>query len=335
MKLKYITYLLLIIFTFVGCSRNQTSNMAIEELNSSLDLNEKKENLTDDTEKISTSNVNIATINKEKLDSKLDKILEILPNIIKDYKDNISIYYYNFDSKEEYYLNEDVYYLTASLKKIPQVMQVLDKVYNGDVSLDTKLEYQYADYADGTGILQFEEKIGSRTISELIELSMTESDNIAYNMLNRLCENSLLEYTNDMLDEDAMIIDNGYTKLTAKHNFKILYKLYTNPDNNPYYNIVIEHLKKTAFNDSLNKYLPENKVSHKIGSYFRSYHDSGIIFGKQTYILVVLTRDIGELTNDPEFSDEQEERYVLDWGKEAFELIATISKNIYDIIEQP
>lgn len=332
MKFKYITYLLLIIFTLVGCGSKQTSNISTEELNISQDINE---NLAKDTEKISTINVGQNPENTEKTASKLNEILETIPNIVENYKDNMSLYYYNFDSKEEYYFNEDIYYLTASLKKIPQVMQVLDKVHNGEITLDTKIEYQDSDYADGTGILQVEEEIGSHPISQLIELAMTESDNIAYNMLNRLCGDSLLEYVNDMLGENAMIIENDYTKLTAKHNFKILYKLYTNPDNNPYYKMIIEHLKKTAFNDSLNKYLPDGAVSHKIGSYFRSYHDSGIIFGKQTYILVVLTRDIGELTNDPQFTEEEEERYVMDWGKEAFELIATISKNIYNIIETP
>ena len=114
---------------------------------------------------------------------------------------------------------------------------------------------------------------------------------------------------------------------------KILYNLYTNPNNNPYYSLIIEHLKDTEFNDSINKYLPDGSVSHKIGSYFRSYHDAGIIFGKQDYILVVLTKDIGELVVHPDFKDDDEDRYVVDWGKEAFELIAQISKTIYEIVE--
>lgn len=58
-----------------------------------------------------------------------------------------------------------------------------------------------------------------------------------------------------------------------------------------------------------------------------------IIFAKETFLLVVLTKDIGELTNDPSFIADEEERYLVDWGKGAFELIANISKCIYDIIE--
>lgn len=212
-------------------------------------------------------------------------------------------------------------------------MQVLDKIEAGELALDTKVEYNSeTDYMNGTGILQFQEYIGEREVSELLELSILESDNIAFNMLNRLCEYTLFDYIRKVT-EDEFIPDGEYSKLTAKHNFKILYRLYTNPDNNPYYTKIIELMKKTAFHDRLDKYVPHHKVAHKIGSYFRYYHDGGIVFAREKYILVVMSKDIGVLSDDPQFSEDEEERIVVDWGEEACELIGKISKSIYDIIE--
>lgn len=326
MKIKFVITLIIASFIFVACNLNNKiylypSNSVTDTSSSSIS--------NSSTEK-SNNNPVIITDNTS---SKLDEIIEALDETIREYKDNISLYYYNFDTKEKYSINEDVYHITASLKKIPLAMQVLDKVYAGEFTLDTEIEYLSSDFADGTGILQFEENIGSQPIRYLLELSMTESDNIAFNMLNRLCGNTLVEYIDNLLGENSMLIDNGVTKLTAKHHFEILYRLYSNPNKNPYYIYIINYLKNTAFNDSMNKYISKDKVAHKIGSYFRSYHDSGIVFAKETFLLVVLTKDIGELTDDPKFNEDDEDRYLIDWGKGAFELIAQISKCIYDIIE--
>ena len=100
-------------------------------------------------------------------------------------------------------------------------MQVLDKVQAGELTLETEIQYTNDDFADGTGILQFEEEIGSRTIEELIQLSIKESDNIAHNMLERVCGSSLIPYIREIVGDNE-IPDGEYKKLTAKHHFKIL-----------------------------------------------------------------------------------------------------------------
>lgn len=322
MKLNFLLYFLFIFFSFTGCTSIKTSTSNVS--NNSVNIVDKNVSIL--------KNDNLNAMEEISID-KIEEIQRSLTDIIGNYKDNISIYYYNFTSKNQYTLNENIYHVTASLKKVPLAMQVLDKVYAGEITLNTEISYEHSDYADGTGILQFEETIGSRSIEELLMLSLTESDNIAYNMLNRLCEYTLIDYVNSLIGENSMIVDdNNFSRLTAKHNFEILYNLYTNHNNNPYYELIINYLKDTAFNDSINKYLPKGSVAHKIGSYYRSYHDEAIVFGKEDYILVILTKDIGKLNNDPELEEDSEERNLVDWGKESFELMAKISKTIYDIV---
>lgn len=269
---------------------------------------------------------------EEVYDNKFEDIVETLNIMSVEYGENIGIYYYNFDTDESYEINEGTPFVSASLKKLAMVMQILDKIQVGELSLDAEIEYMSKDYADGTGTLQFEEVIGKRTIKELLDLAILESDNIAYNMLNRVCDYTLLDYTSDILGET--IAKEEYTKLTAKQTFKLLNRLYTNPGGNEYYEKVLELMKMTAFNDTLDKNIPKDKVAHKIGSYFRYYHDAGIIYAKETYSLVILTKDIGELSDDPKYTIDQEERHVIDWGEEANNLIASISEKVYNIINE-
>ena len=238
-------------------------------------------------DKMSIDNYYNEEIYTEKEKNSLDEIIKSINENTQGLNDNIAVYYYNFNTKETYSINEDTYFVAASLKKLPQIMQVLDKVQKGDFSLTTQIEYiDYLDYSDGTGILQFEDNIGSRSIEELIKLSIIESDNISYNMLNRICNNTLKEYIQSIVN-DYDSIDEEYVKLTAEQNFQILYRLYTNPGNNPYYSNVIQLMKETAFHHSLDKNIPYEKVAHKISSYYRYYHDTGIIFSEETGLMSI------------------------------------------------
>ena len=332
MKFKTVIHWLLSMF-ILGFYTNDNENISNVILE--LEKTQVKENVIEDRESSNQEdkfNKIEENINTEPIYS-LDDIIHEVDKVAGENKDKISFYYYNFDTKDEYYFNENTYYVSASLKKVPLVMQVLDKVVAGELTLDTKVAYDSeTDYMNGTGILQVEEHIGERTVGELIELSILESDNIAFNMLNKVCGYTLVDYIREITG-DSTIPEGEYSRLTAKQNFDILYRLYTNPYKNKYYEEVIELMKKTAFHDRFDKYIPHHKVAHKIGSYYRYYHDEGIIFAREKYILVIMSKDIGILSDDPQFTEFEEERVVIDWGEEACDIIARISKSIYDIIE--
>ena len=324
MKFKVIISLLITSSLLIGC----TSYLNKEEISAY-----KTRNIEENLSIVTTAIIEEPEEVENTSTYSMNTIISTINNLTENYKDNIGLYYYNFNTKDEYSFNEDKYFVAASLKKVPLAMQVLDKVQNGELTLDTEITYNHeTDESSGTGTLQYEKYIGSRPISELIELSIVESDNIAYNMLNRICNNTLREYTRNLVD-DYSIPDGEHTKLTAKQNFKILYNLYENPNNNEHYPLLIDLLKQTSFHDRLDKYIPYDNVAHKIGSYYRYYHDAGIIFGKENYILVILTKDIGELVSTSTSQQDSEERNLVDWGDEACDLIGRISKSIYDIIQ--
>lgn len=267
--------------------------------------------------------------NHNSYSAKIEKIKNEINEVLGQYKDNVSIYYYNLKSKEGYSLNENKEFISASLKKLPQVMQVLDLIEKDKFTLDTKINYiKEEDFEEGSGVLQDEEGLEAITIRRLIELSIKESDNIAYNMLKRICNDTLVKYMDERFD--IKDIEKGdYIYFTAKQNFKMLYELYMNFNENPNYEWVIQLMKETSFSDRLARDLPNGIVANKIGSYYRYYHDMGIVYGKEPYILVVLTKDIGEVVDIPGYTIDEESKVASDCGEKACDIIANISKKVY------
>lgn len=321
MKKIYIVLILSLLTIFlVGCKSKEAVNIYENGLGE--EIIEVQENEDENTEEEEV---------QEEVINLVQAISEGMDEILGEYKDNVAIYFKNLNRNEEYILNGDTYYVAASTTKVPLCMMILDDVNNGSKTINDLLYFTEADREGGSGSLYHLDEVPNLTIEEAIYLSIVDSDNIAKNMLTRVASTSVTDYMRDITD-DYNIPYGNYT--TAKQFGKLLSKLYENPDNNPYYSTLIDYMKETNYHDRLDKYLDYGIVAHKIGNYYRYYHDVGIIYGADPYILVVLTKDIGELSDEP-FEDEgEDERFVLDWGDEACELIAQISKEIYTLVEK-
>lgn len=266
-------------------------------------------------------------IENEETSYRIDKKISEIAGI---YKDNISIYYKNLDTEEEYLLNPDRYYIAASTTKVPLCMMILDQVFEGALNLEDEIYYEEEDDEDGSGVLYYLEDVTNVTIGEAVRLSIIESDNVAKNMLRRISEISITDYLIDITGDESIPYENY---ITARQLYMVLDRLYENPNNNPYYELLIDYMTKTVFHDRLDKYIPHDIVAHKIGDYYRYYHDCGIIYGKDDYIIVILTRDIGNLSDEAYNDGTEDEKYLLDWGSQAYEIIGNISKEIYLNVE--
>lgn len=261
----------------------------------------------------------------------LEKIRDSVEDILGDHINNVGVYYYNLATGETYTINEDIYFISASLKKVPQVMMILDQIRDGELALDKVIHYRNEDFARGTGILQNEKYIRPITIKKAIELSIIYSDNIAFNMLKRVSGKDVNQYIKEICEENHKPESNT---TTAYQQFKIYERLYNYKKIDSNYKMLEELLKNTVFHDRLDKYIPRELVAHKIGNFYRYYNDAGIIYLQEPYILVVLTKDIGRLSKSSPPSGDENERCLVDFGEEASDLIARISKSIYDILNE-
>jgi beta-lactamase class A len=249
---------------------------------------------------------------QSKIKERLQKQTELnsLEKQIRDYVgqdiNNFGMVYYDINSKTAIEINSDKQFVAASTIKVPINMLMFDMIADKKIDINEKLQYIEVDYEDGAGILQGSDLSNPISIKTLSEYSIIYSDNIAINMLLRKVGN---ENRYNFIEETvghAIEHEGNYT--TPKDSFKILERLYTNPDKNKYYNDIIETMKKTEFHDRINKYIPKEIVAHKIGDYAEYVNDMGIVYTEKPYILAVFTKDMPE----------------------AYETIGQVSKIIYE-----
>lgn len=98
----------------------------------------------------------------------------------------MSVYYMDIESGYEVFVNEGVHYPVASTIKIPYCVYIYDKLTSGEIDPETVLVYEQRHYFKGTGVI-IKGEFGQRfTVSELLKLAITESDNVAFEMLKDL-----------------------------------------------------------------------------------------------------------------------------------------------------
>ncbi len=198
--------------------------------------------------------------------------------------------------------NEDQPFPAASLVKIPILVTCFKAVEEGRLDLSEKHVLRREDRVGGSGILRRMRNGRSFTYSQLIDYMVTESDNIACNILidrlgfdyiNQVFEELGLEKTRlnrKMIDFAAR--DQGIENYTtAAEMTGLLDRLY----HHRCFNAEISErclavLKRQKINDRLPRYLPkEITVAHKTGLEKEVCHDAGIVFTPSgDYIITVL-----------------------------------------------
>ena len=218
----------------------------------------------------------------------------------------LGLIYYDINSKKSIEINADNQFAAASTVKVPINMLMYDMVQEKKIDINEKLKFQEGDFEEGAGILQGEELNKPIALRTLSDYSIRYSDNIAVNMLLRKVGNE--NRYNFIEKVVGHPIAHEGNNITPRDSFKLLERLYLNPQNNEYYPTLIEAMKKTVFNDRIDKYIPKETVAHKIGDYGEYVNDIGIVFKENPYIFVIFTKNVPE----------------------ANEVIGQVSKIIYD-----
>ena len=222
------------------------------------------------------------------------KVLKYLDENVLDIE-NIAVSFYDVNTGESFDINGDVLFKAGSTYKVPMNLILYDLVQAGKVDLNELVEYNHEKhYEGGSGILQKsleDEHIDSQRLEDLSRLSIVNSDNIAANMLMtgiRKYANIYREYGN-MLGYQITHTGNLFT---SNEMNKFLKKLYFNEKDNPYYNVLIGYMKASSSGVRIGRYIPDDIVASKYGSYQGYYNDIAIVDGKNPFILSILTKDL-------------------------------------------
>lgn len=218
-------------------------------------------------------------------------------------KRNISLAFYNPRSAQGFDINGDKIYVAASVSKLHAVLNVYDYAFENNINLDeVYMKYSSSDFQGGSGILQSSPDLRTRnySLSELCEIAITESDNIAWNMIRRYMSDkrSNTEYFKDLVNSNNVIV-NGTYAMTANWGVSIMKKIYYNRENNFYYDKLIVDMKNTS-KTKIAEYLDEGITAHKTGAaYLNGYlyaNDAAIIYSDSEYILTIFTKS--KMSND-------------------------------------
>lgn len=278
---------------------------------SETDESNKSEELTLQQEKI--DQIKLAREQKIAQQQKNDVIKTTLENKINsDIGSNASkvgLAYYDIKTGTYIGVNDDTYFTAGSTVKVPIGMVYADMIEKGSINPTDTILYDDSMYEDGAGILQGSNMLDKPiSVSELMGDMIKYSDNIATNMLiSKLGYYNIKDKFSEILGH---AVDKNSNSITAKEAYTYLLKLYENKDNKKSYDDLKTLMKSTTTHDRIDKYVPQELVAHKIGDYSSYVNDIGIVYdGDNPYILSIYTKD----TSD------------------ANELIAKISKDIYDI----
>ena len=189
---------------------------------------------------------------------------------------------------------------SASLVKLAILVELARRFEAGSCKPEDTLVFEERFRVGGSGHLQKEPAGGKYRLDDLAEWTITESDNVATDMLFDYLKLPSLEPAMRALGLQQMTvqrtifafdeIDRGHDNLISANDLAHLLGRIARKEL-PRSDWMLQILQKTHRHDLLQASMPkELKVAHKSGELTGFLHDGGIVYTNQPYILVILTR---------------------------------------------
>ncbi|MBR1414117.1 MAG: serine hydrolase [Bacilli bacterium] len=215
----------------------------------------------------------------DNINNKINEINEY----IKKY--NVYVKYEDLKTGFSYGYREDEPLYGASLIKLVDALYLIDK----DIDLNDTIKYTN-NYRRAGSVNMNDEKINSLiSLKKLMEYSITLSDNTAHIMLiDYIGKNNLKEYGHSLGAINILNSSDEFGSQSASDMIIYLKKAYelSEKENGK---LLIDYMKNYYQN---NLYLSAvNNVAHKYGAYNEYYHDVGIVYDFNPYVIAVLTKE--------------------------------------------
>ena len=247
----------------------------------------------------------------------LSELKEYIERYFARFDGRYGIQFLDVETGISFGLNEKDQFIAASTSKLPINLYLFKLIEEGVIDPEQEMEYLEEDLEWGTGRIIKGEFGDVYTVSQLIEYSLTLSDNCAINMIIRLCgRDNILDYMSDL----GAIVNYGVRHRSCPSDMALFTKeLYDRYEENPeLYGAMIYYLDNTLWSDRIDNYLPVNLViPHKIGNYLpeNAYNDVGIVYAGRPYIISLMS----EQTNE---------------NLEAIGVLADVSLMVYNYMER-
>ena len=233
-----------------------------------------------------------------------------IESFIKGNNLTVSVYVENLRTGAFIGINEREGYPPASLNKVLVAMLVMKEVEDGKLSMDSMIDIKEEDRSNTFGTL-YKTPGKKLPLRLLMEKMLKESDNSAFNTLNRLPEEHnkalvmtyLDYYSDDSPDATKPGEDSANGLVTPKSIYNVFSSLYLStvlrPESSEY---ILSQLTDTVFDIKELANLPENvtiaqKFATKYDGNGQFYHNCGIIYsGEMRLFYCIMTKDIEKVS---------------------------------------
>ena len=250
-----------------------------------------------------TVNLKTPEIQKSKLllsenisSSKYDNLVKY----ITQYQDHLAVSVVPLDNSEYFYLNNSVSFVSASMIKLLILAEFVKQIDDKIITLDQNYTYKIEDKVGGSGIIQ-DMAIGTNFTYDILALYMIKySDNIATNVLIDILGMENINYACKRFNLTDTSLNRKMMNWTGVENYisardtEILLKAiyYKNIGSEKMSDKALEYLKSNADYKGIPEGIPSGIVyAHKTGELDNVRHDGGIVYAKNKYIIIVLTKD--------------------------------------------
>jgi beta-lactamase class A len=233
---------------------------------------------------------------------------------------DVAVFFRTLDGKSEYAVRPDDSFHAASTMKVPVMIELFRQVQQGKVQLRDQIvvrnefhsivdgsAYSLSAADDSEGEL-YKAEGQARTLSELCELMITVSSNLATNLLIEKLGVKNIRATVHGLGADGVIVLRGVedgkafakglnNTATARGLAVLMAAIARGKAVDAVSSRkMIAILERQKFNEGIPAGLPPGiAVAHKTGEIRGIHHDAAIVFAKRPYVLVVMVRGLADI----------------------------------------
>src|SRR6267154_6386613 len=249
---------------------------------------------------------------------------------------DVGIAFRTLDGKDEWYSRADESFHAASTMKVPVLIELFRQVKDGKLKLSDSIvvRNEFHSIVDGSSFKLdasddsetdlYKAEGQTRTVSQLAELMITVSSNLATNLLIEKLGVENIRATVQSLGadgvnvlrgvEDGKAFEKGMNNTTTARGLATLMTAIADGKavDSESSQQMVAILERQKFNEAIPAGLPAGtRVAHKTGDITKVHHDAAIVFAKRPFVLVILVRGIAE-------------------DKEAYKLMAAIASDLYN-----
>jgi beta-lactamase class A len=252
--------------------------------------------------------------------------------------ETVAVAFRDLQTGRELFVNDRVSFHAASTMKVPLMFEVYREAREGMLRLDESVpvKNEFKSIADGSAFsvspdddseqTLYKKVGGTETVRELVRLMITESSNLATNILiERVGPARVSALLRDLGARDMRVLrgvedgkafERGLNNTTTARDLAILLRALAEGRavSRAASREMVDVLAAQKFNEGIPSGLPAGvRVAHKTGSITKIEHDAGVVYPprRKPYVLVVLVRGIAD-------------------EKRAHRLIADISRAVYE-----